>query len=243
MEKLLTLVVVSAVFPLLLDLGIARLKRLLQAVREVGKTVLRRLIGVLYEPAERIVHPHTENKPGLDETALLILSDTLLDLLVMENDLLLACKLLDSQHDPCRMRKVHQEHAVEESDEERKRQIVRQPLKGAQDVRMDDEVIHRTEDRPQKRIKRADDALDISPAVRVVPQAEFKVLQTEESRDILDDRHTDHHQEEKKELFEHRMTEIDIFFDRGDQVKQYKAEAVDRKIRARKESRVDPFFL
>ena len=161
MEKLLTLVVVSAVLPLLLDLGITRLKCLLQAVREVGKTVLRRLIGILYEPAERIVHPHTENKSGLDETALLILSDTLLDLLVMKNDLLLARKLLDGQHDPRRMRKVHQEHAVEESDEERKRQIIRQPLKRAQDVRMNDEVIHRAEDRPQKRIKRADNALDI----------------------------------------------------------------------------------
>ena len=87
-----------------------------------------RLIGLPKEAVKRLVHPHSEDKSGVDQAALLILADTLLEFFVVKNDLLLLREFLDRKDDLRRVPHIHDEDAVEKSDEERKREVSRQPL-------------------------------------------------------------------------------------------------------------------
>ena len=64
-------------------------------IGQITDVIHRRLIGLFEEAVERLVHPHSEDKSRMDQAALLILADTLLEFFVMKYDLLLFGEFLD----------------------------------------------------------------------------------------------------------------------------------------------------
>ena len=107
---------------------------------------------------------------------------------------------------------------------------------------MDQKIICRTEERPNQRKLRTDQALDIAPLLTVVPQAHLKDLETQDARDVLDQRHADRHGKKQQRLAPKRI-ESRLRFKRSDQKQKAKPEAVKRDIGPHAKARVDPLAL
>ena len=107
--------------------------------------------------------------PGLD----LALADMILDAFVYHHQLLLLCKLPDLHHQVCRVHHIDDEDAEEHADEEGKCQIPGQPVQHIKDMGMNQEIIHRAQNRPDQRKHRADNSLNIAPQLGVINKRYF----------------------------------------------------------------------
>ena len=105
------------------------------------------------------------------------------------------------------------------------------------------EIVGGSHQRPEQGELRADNALNVSPLVAVVPQTYVEEFQAAPAGDVLDDGHGDSHGTEQEHLVQHRIVCRVKGFQAGDEEENAQPAAVQRQIGPGTEAGVDPFAL
>ena len=175
----------------------------------------------------------------LERALLPLLPDVSLQRLIADNHIVVLGELLDLHHQLGRIRHVNDKDAEEHADEEGKGQIPGQPVQAAQDVGMNQEVVQCAQNCPEEGKQRADNTLDIAPEIGVIPQPHFQEFQAEHTCHILHKGHADGHGDEEHHLVPQGIGNQAEFLQRRQQVQHAQAKAVNRKIGAGAEARVN----
>lgn len=132
-------------------------------------------------------------------------SDLRFKILVFNDDIVVLGKLLEFNNKVSRLHHIDDEYAEEKSYDKTECQIPCKPVNGTQYVRVNEKIIERSEYRPEEREQRADDTLYVSPHIAVVPKSDFKHLQAEDTRYVLDHGHKHRHRRKEHNLVENRI--------------------------------------
>lgn len=106
---------------------------------------------------------------------------------------------------------------------------------------MNQKVVGGAEHGPQGRKAGADNSLDVSPLIAVIPQAYLGYLQAENTGNIFNHRHTDCHNKEQHDPVPKCALKPVQVFQTGNQKEKTEAEAIERKIRTDTKTGVNPF--
>ena len=167
----------------------------------------------------------------------------LFDGFVAHHDLVLLSQSLELDHQIGGVAYIDDKHAEEHSDEEGEGQVPGQPVQGAQNIGVNQEVVQCPQHGPEEGEQGADQALDVSPLVGVVPQHDLEVFQTEKTGCVLDEGHTHSHGGKQHQLVEQGVGDHTVFFKRGKQIQCTQPKAVNGQIGPGTEAGVHPFFV
>ena len=103
---------------------------------------------------------------------------------------------------------------------------------------MNQEIVQRSQNRPEEGEQRADNALNIAPEIGVIPQPHLQEFQAEHTCHILHKGHADGHGGEEHHLIPQGIGNQAEFLQRRQQVQHAQAKAVNGKIGAGAEARV-----
>ena len=121
----------------------------------------------------------------------------------------------------------------------------RKPLHQMQQPRIEQEVVQRRKHAPEEREQRADDALNIAPAVGIVPQTDAHDMDAQQADQILDQRHDERHDEEHHEIIADaagKAAENGVFDQRHTE-QDDGADAVQRHARPEQKAGIQPLML
>lgn len=111
--------------------------------------------------------------------------------------------------------------------------------------RIEQEIIERREHAPEEREQRADQALNVAPAVGIIPEAQVHDLEAHQARDVFQRRHREGHAEEHHKIIPPTAAELaeDLALKFAENEQDDRAEAVERHAWAEEEAGVQPFAL
>ena len=175
----------------------------------------------------------------LERAFLPLLPDVGFQCLVADNHVVVLGELLQLHHQLGRIYHVNDKDAKEHANEEGEGQIPGQPIQAIQDVGVDQEIVESPQNCPEEGEQRADNTLDIAPEIGVIPQPHFQEFQAEHTCHILHKGHADGHGDEEHHLIPQGIGNQAEFLQRRQQVQHAQAEAVNRKIGAGAEARVN----
>lgn len=185
---------------------------------------------------------------GLERTEEIVLrlllvgkaADMVFDFLVANDDVVFVGEAFELNHNAGGRRSVDDEDAEEQPDEERECEVSGQPPESREDMRMDEEVVHRPEECPGEREFRADNSTIIEPLVTVIPKSDVRHLEAEHACGILNGCKRHAHHDEQQNFAECRIFRKNAVLGRGDEIENAQSEAVQRKIRAGAKAWVNP---
>ena len=149
-------------------------------------------------------------------------------------------KFADLYHQVCGISYIDEKNPIEKTDAERKRQIFCQPVQRIQNVRVDQKIVHCTEHHPEKCKQRTDNALDIAPTVRIIPQLDFHAADKDQPCHIFQCRDRQRHDHKEQDLFQQRIFHRHQRFQHRQQVQHTQTGAIQRQIRPYQKSRIHP---
>ena len=121
---------------------------------------------MLLQPVRR---PESEQKLRLFLLRFQLRPNALFQLFVFDDDLPVLGEFFDLRRQLDGMAEIDDEHPEKDADKKDKIVIVQKPVCGLHQQRVQEEVEQRPGGSPQKGEEGADNALEVSPAVRVVP--------------------------------------------------------------------------
>ena len=108
---------------------------------------------------------------------------------------------------------------------------------------MQEEIVDRAEHRPEERKQRADQSLDIAPAVTVVPESDPEYLHADEARYVFDQRHADRHPDKQQNPACAAVLQSPALTPCRQQIEDAQAASVKRQVGADAKTGIDPFVL
>ena len=212
-----------------------RFRRFCLVIFALGRELVDDLCEVFSEFMQRL---ERESKTRLLLLLFLRLRNALLELFEVDDDPVLFRKFLDPDRDIQRHPEVHKEYAEENADDKGEFNMMNKPYDGADDGRVDDIVEKYSNEQPKERKQGTYDALNVPPAVRIVPQLDLHPLDEDEPGDVLDEGHRDAHDEDDEEIVKPLHARVDG--DEGDGEEPREAESVEWKAGPRQKSGVEP---
>ena len=167
----------------------------------------------------------------------------LFDGFVAHHDLVLLSQSLELDHQIGGVAYIDDKHAEEHPNEEGEGQVPGQPVQGAQNIGVNQEVVQCPQHGPEEGEQGADQALDVSPLVGVVPQHDLEVFQTEKTGYVLNEGHAYGHGGKENQLVEKGIGDHTVFLKRGKQIQRTQPKAVNGQIRPGTEAGVHPFLV
>ena len=148
----------------------------------------------------------------------------------------------DAGNDAKRVTDIHQQYTGVQAEEKRIDVVGADPLHGGEDKRMHEEIIQRTTSPPEEGEQRADNALDIAPAVGIVPQFHFHALDEDQAGDVFQGGHGNgnQHNDEHRAPYGRRNKTV---ISRTDQVQDKDTETVQRQVRPDEKAGVNPRMM
>lgn len=104
---------------------------------------------------------------------LVLETDILLKLCKLDDDFIFPGKTTDPGHNMKGISEVRTEKSVEKSDDKTEFNMICEPEKPFQNLRMNQKVINGAQKPPVKGELGTDDALDVAPVFRIVPKPDF----------------------------------------------------------------------
>ena len=140
---------------------------------------------------------------------------------------------------------VDQENAEANAHHKRRQRVCHEPLHQLPQPRIQQKVVRQRQHAPEEREQRADDALDIAPELAVVPQAQVEALEAHDADDILQQRHSQRHDDKHDRVIPERARKRaeQLMVQLREDEQQHRAESVQRQAGAEEEARVQPLAL
>lgn len=164
------------------------------------------------------------------------------EFLELDDHVVFLCPGADFVHHVERIENIDDEDSEVNTYKERVNFVKIYPVDEIYQHRVNEDIIRRADNAPEKREQRTNYALNIARAFGVIPKFNFKPNDEDKTGYIFDKRHNHGYEQNHEHLLQNLVLNKTVV-QRTNYIKENHAGAVQGQARTRKKSRVNPFFM
>ena len=158
------------------------------------------------------------------------------------NDVVFLCQRFYEMKESDGVQEIDHEDHKESDDGDIVARQIRYEIQHLQHGFVHDEIIDRADDAPEKGVQRADNATEVEPVIRVIPEPHIQLEDEDISCDQLDNGHDQYHQQQYQNLCAPALRIHARKCDEGHHIQDGESGTVERKPWTPEEPGIHPFL-